>query len=885
VLAVALERPSAERDSFIDEACGGDVELRAEVESLLGYHRPDDDSEDTCACRNGEVGFLAFDAPTEGRIGPYKIVRELGRGGMAEVFLAARADDQYRQEVAIKLIRPGLHSDFLLKRFRNERQILAGLDHPNIAQLLDGGSTDAGSPYLVMEYVRGVPIDVYCDQHQLDIQARLKLFREACAAIHYAHQHKVIHRDIKPSNILVDVEGRLKLLDFGIAKILTPELAAQTLDPTLTSLRLMTPAYASPEQVKGDSVTSATDVYSLGVLLYELLTGHRPYRVIGSSPHEISQAVLQEEPVKPSAAISLTTEVQCETDSSATSLITPESVSRTREGSPDRLRRRLRGDLDNIVLTALRKNPEQRYASVELFSDDIRRHLEGLPVLARGKTLPYHAARLIGRNRLTAALICLSLFVTAALVHYALSSRAFKQPNDSEMTSLAVIPFKSNSQYLGPGIADGIATTLMNLKRLVVRPSRTTMDFTSKIQDPLEAGRALQVDAILVGTVEETDGIVNTTAELLRVDDGSRLWRIDTRQDLRDFSKIEQSICVEVTRALGLESAGPDLALATPDYNSTEPEAWRLYLKARYLSNQKNAKDAQEGISCFERLLEVEPNCAAAHAGLAFSQIAISRPMPFLERMKRAKEEAIRALELDDRLTEAHIALGRALTFCDWDWAGAEREFKRAIELSPKCAEAHYWYADNLSATGHHDAAISELKLVEKIDPFSPRYHFRFGWAYYFAGMYDQAIDQFRKTPLYVDDANFQVYWRLGMVYLAQSRYEQAISMIKNAETLSGELPLTRASLAYAHAKSGNKVEARRMLVGFNRAMDQAPYLTVAAAYAALGDKAKAFEWLAMAYEKRDNRIIHIKVEPMLESLRSDPRFEALSQRIGLPAR
>ena len=259
------------------------------------------------------------------------------------------------------------------------------LDHPNIARLLDGGTTENDRPYLVMEYVEGLPIDHYCDRHTLGTEDRLKLFQRVCAAVHYAHQHLVIHRDIKPTNILVTKEGVPKLLDFGIAKLLTPELAAQTLDPTLTAMRLLTPAYASPEQIKGQPITTATDVYSLGVLLHELLTGHKPYRVDSRAPLEVMKAVLEKEATKPSSSVDFSLRPPSQAKAYAT------------------LRRRLRGDLDNIVLTALRKDPQRRYASVQQFSEDIRRHLKGLPVIARADTLGYRASKFIRRNRISVA--------------------------------------------------------------------------------------------------------------------------------------------------------------------------------------------------------------------------------------------------------------------------------------------------------------------------------------------------------------------------------------------------------------------------------------------------------------------------------------------------
>jgi feruloyl esterase len=306
-----------------------------------------------------------------------------------------------------------------LNRFRNERQTLAGLDHTNIVKLLDGGSTSDGLPFLVMDYVEGSPIDEYCDQHRLSIDDRLHLFGKVCDAVQYAHQKLVVHRDLKPSNILVIADGTPRLLDFGIAKVLNPESSAQGLLVTQTGTRCMTPAYASPEQMRGKSVTPATDIYSLGVVLYELLTGHRPYRLTLHTPAEIERAICEQEPETPSTAIS-----RVETDTSSDGRLiakTPELVSETREGPPDKLRRRLRGDLDNIVLKALQKEPQRRYDSVEEFSQDIGRHLQHMPVRARRSTLTYRASKFVQRHAIEVSSTLAMLFVVVAAVAYALN--------------------------------------------------------------------------------------------------------------------------------------------------------------------------------------------------------------------------------------------------------------------------------------------------------------------------------------------------------------------------------------------------------------------------------------------------------------------------------
>jgi eukaryotic-like serine/threonine-protein kinase len=383
VLHLAIDCAPADRAALLDSVCGGDDGLRREVESLLAM----EDAGFTGSSAFGD-GMKLLERRIEKldqqrSIGSYRILREIGRGGMGAVYQAARADDAFEKIVAIKVIRRGLDTEELIDRFRAERQILAMLDHPNITRLLDAGSTDDGLPYFVMEYIEGEPIDVYCESRGLSIDQRLKLFQNVCAAVSYAHRNLVIHRDIKPGNVLVTKDGVPRLLDFGIAKLLDPGLNSEV---TLTALHPLTPEYASPEQVRGGPVTTATDVYSLGVLLYKLLTGLRPYSGPLSSPAEIVRSICEEEPSRPSA-----------------------SVSRDR-----RLARRLQGDLDNIVLMALRKDPRRRYSSVEQFSEDIARHQDGLPVIARADTATYRAGKFIRRHKVGVAGTALLIAVLAA---------------------------------------------------------------------------------------------------------------------------------------------------------------------------------------------------------------------------------------------------------------------------------------------------------------------------------------------------------------------------------------------------------------------------------------------------------------------------------------
>jgi serine/threonine protein kinase/Tol biopolymer transport system component len=381
----ALDLPPEKRKAFIDEASAGDATLRTAVETLLAQHEAKGSFlESPARALATTVKYAPEDSRAPGAagsfIGVYRTVREIGRGGMGVVYLAERADSEFRKRVALKVVKRGMDTDFIVRRFRNERQILASLEHPNIARLLDGGTTEDGLPYFVMEYIEGLPVSQYCDEHKLSIPERVRLFVKICAAVGYAHQNQVIHRDLKPSNVLVTADGTPKLLDFGIAKLLNPELVAQTIDPTTLGVRLMTPEYASPEQVCGETVTVISDVYSLGVLLYELLTGHRPYRLRSRRVEELARVICETEPELPSLAINAVEVIS--TGGSELIEITPESVSRVRGGSVEKLHRQLAGGLDNIVLKALHKRPQDRYQSVDEFADDLGRYLDDLPVSA-----------------------------------------------------------------------------------------------------------------------------------------------------------------------------------------------------------------------------------------------------------------------------------------------------------------------------------------------------------------------------------------------------------------------------------------------------------------------------------------------------------------------
>ncbi len=455
-LARALEYSADdERSAFLQSACADDTALSREVQSLLD--QPTDDEFDLCAESIGLTRPGTVKDPNQGRrIGAYELIRELGRGGMGTVWLARRADQQFEKLVAIKLLKRGTDTEEVLRRFESERRMLASLQHPNIAGLFDAGTTDDGLPYFVMEYVVGVPVTAYCLTNQLSIDERLRLFLKICAAVQFAHQHLIVHRDLKPANILVTEDCEPKLLDFGIAKLLADE--GDLFQVTLVDHQRLTPAYASPEQVRGDSITTVSDIYALGALLYEVLTGTNAHRFSTTrpAPTELLRVIAQEEPLRPSAA--------------ATDLST---------------RRRLRGDLDNIVLKALRKEPERRYGGMGSFAEDIRRYLENLPVLARKDTVGYRAAKFLQRNKfavaaglfiLTTALAGLAATLWKAHEAQIERARAERRFDDVRTLSNSLLSELNDEAEKLPGST--------NLRSILVKRTLTYLDKVSRESAP-----------------------------------------------------------------------------------------------------------------------------------------------------------------------------------------------------------------------------------------------------------------------------------------------------------------------------------------------------------------------------------------------------------------
>ncbi len=880
----AVELPPNKRRDFLEGACGGDVSLGAEIQKLIdGSDRagsfietPPALDETTLALPESETEPLAGL-----RLGAYKVIREIGRGGMGTVYLAARADEEFRKQVAVKLVTAGFDHESIIRRFRNERQILAGLDHPNIARLLDGGTTESGAPYFVMEYVQGQTIREYCDTHRLTTLERLKLFRTVCSAVHFAHQNQIVHRDIKPANILVTADGTAKLLDFGVAKLLSP--IAQAGEVTETISRALTPEYASPEQARGETITTASDVYSLGVLLYELLTGHRPYSVAGRSLIEIIEAICEQEPTKPSMVIGRT--VTSPGASGNTGVITPEAVSKARGSEPHRLRRELEGDLDNIVLKALRKEPQRRYASVEQFSEDIQRYFEHLPVIARQDTLSYRTSKFIARQKagVSAATLVVNVLVVLCLAAAGTAYFYFARSKTTAIDSVAVLPFVNQNhdpetEYRSDGLTESIINSLTQLQNLRVIARSSVFRYKGKETDPMAVGKELGVRAVLTGRMLQHGDELSISAELVDVRENKQLWGERYEGKVSDLLAVQREIAKAISGNLRLKLSGADESRVTKRYTEN-PEAYQLYLKGRFYWNKRTPADFKKAVEYFQQAISVDPNYALAYAGLAdgYALLSSFSVIPPHEGTPKAREFALKALSLDNSLGEPHATLALKLQDYDFDFAAAEREFKLSIALNPNYATAHQWYGELLGPLGRFEEAFAEFRRALEIDPLSLPVNWHYGRILYLARKYDESLAQLKKTLEL--DANFTgAHASLAWVYRAKGNYAESVEEYAKSKELIGESQ--NAKIMRESFAKGGWQGFLRVMTAENHEIDS---FTVMTFQAELGEIDKAFAVLNKAYEDRQSSLQSLKVEPLLDPLRNDPRFAELMRRVGLP--
>ncbi len=860
----ALECDDARRPGFLAEACAGDVALLAEVASLVAAYEQDQNFLQRPAFNvsaSDVAGNLLEErprVPEAPRVRGFRLGREVGSGGMGAVYEAFGIDGG---RVAVKLVKGGMVTEFILRRFERERRILGALNHPYVARLLDGGATDGGMPFFVMEYVEGQPIDQYSKEATLFIAERLRLFLKVCEAVSYAHRHRVIHRDLKPSNILVTEAGAPKLLDFGVAKLLDLDTADQTGDATATAYRVMTPEYASPAQLRGLPPSEADDVYSLGVLLYILLTGRHPYRFRSRAPEEVLRSIVEGRVRKPSEVINDSpASVGGATDTPVSSLAEADE---------------LRGNLDKVVMKALRKEPVRRYVSVEEMAEDIRRYLAGRPVSARADSLVYCAARWARRHPIftvptavVAALLCLLLGVVLGLSGLHEKSR----------TSLAVMPFTdmgqgTYSEQLAEGFTDGLTEHLSRLPQLFIPSHNSVYSYKGQRQSPQTIGRALRVETLMVGDVAVNNESLRVNVELLDVASGESVWTNTYEANPSEVLAVQRRITADVTRELGIVASPVEITHSARQYTENE-EAYRLYRMGRYFFNKRLTEDFYKGIEYFRQAVEKDPSYALAYAGIAdcYGLLGAYFVMEPHQAFTSAREAANKALELDDGLAEAHTSLALVHWLYDWDWAAADREFRKAIELNPQYVMAHHWRGLFLGEMGRFDEAEAEMQKALERDPISAPVYADYGRVLYWARRYDEALEKYGKATEISDDFGAMRYER-ELLYEQMGRHDLWEASVEKYIGFDAEMR----ERYRAHGLKGYwRVQYRRMEKYAKGGYDRAETC------ARIGYKDRALDNLAEAIMQRDHRVTQMKVNPILDPLRSDPRFAELLRRMNL---
>jgi serine/threonine protein kinase/tetratricopeptide (TPR) repeat protein len=809
------------------------------------------------------------------RVGPYELLRALGAGGMAEVWLARRADGAFKREVALKLpMLTGQRAD-LEQRFVRERDILASLEHPQIARLYDAGVSAEGLPYLAMEYVLGQPVTEWCDAHGLGIAARLQLFLQILQAVHYAHEKQVIHRDLKPSNILVSRSGQVRLLDFGVAKLLQVDESDQT---PLTSVygRALTPDYASPELLRGDPVDARSDLYSLGVLLYELLTGTRPYRLKNAaSIGLVEAAIAQLEVKKPS------TQLKQHVESSGGT------------AQPQRARQ-LRGDLDAMVLKALAKEPAERYSSAADMAEDLQRYLAGQPIRAQHAGFTYRARKLLLRNRGLATVSAIALAVIIATIGYALhrdrvahasvaapiTTSAMKPVSN---TSIAVLPFldlseKKDQEYFSDGLSDELIELLGETPELQVIARTSSFYFKGKSEKLETIAAELRVANILEGSVRRSGDKLRVTAQLIRVGTGEHLWSETFDRDLHDVFEVQDEIASAVVAALKVHLLSTQKPAARDELRTENIEAYNQYLRGMEAYNAGDSSGYQRAVTAFSAATALDPRYAAAYARLALARFWQADATSDLAGYNGALAAADKAVALAPEMAAGYAARGFLRAVFQFDFAGAQADLDTAVALSPGDADVLHRSAIVLVILGQLSAAIAREQAALALDPLSAEINMRLAFFYVANQQFAEARSLYNKA-LTIAPKSIRAWYNLGSLDLIENRPQQALADFRQSALPSFSL-IGQVEAQYA---LGHYDESRRILERLIANDGEGNWWGIAEIYALRGDADQAFQWAERAYEHRDAGMTWIKIDPDFRPLRADPRYQALLRKMNLP--
>ena len=803
------------------------------------------------------------------RVGPYELIRLLGAGGMAEVWLARRADGIFKRDVALKLPLLTRVRQDLKQRFARERDILAGLEHPHIARLYDAGVDTQGLPYLSMEYVQGELLTDWCDAQRLDIRERLRLFLQVLEAVQYSHDRHVIHRDLKPSNILVTHEGQARLLDFGVATLL--DGAAGQTPLTRVYGHALTPAYSSPELVRGDQVDAKGDIYSLGVVLFELLTGARPYRLnAGASRAILEHAIAAAEVHRPS------TQIVAEAWT-------------VRATTHEQLTRQLRGDLDVIVLKALAKDPQTRYDSAAALASDLQCYLDGRPVTAQPPRLLYRFGKFLRRNRAVASVTAAAALVVLATAAYELDRRVGQAQDGAAARSvyvrrpiseksIAVLPFldmseKKDQGYFSDGLSEELITSLAQIKDLEVIARTSSFHFREKQVPIAEIASTLGVAHVLEGSVRRAANTVRVTAQLIRADSGVPLWSQSFERDVKDIFQVQDEIAAAVVAALKLKL----LPISGLDpHRSDSPEAYNQYLLARQFGRRGNLADIERAVAAYARAIELDPGFAAAYAGLSFAETAIANSTQDSARFSAARDAAEKALALAPQLVDAYRA--RALFRLETlDFAGARADSEQALALAPGDSAVQSLYGVQIAAFGKIHQAITAMNKAIELDPLNDHAWGNVGL--FLTENRDYAAAHVAlERALAISPTADAFHFALGQLHMLQGRLTEAQAEFQK---LGGE-GVRRMGEAMIEYAGGHERQSQQTLKDFiaKHANDMA--YQVGDVYAWRGEQDKAFEWLERAYQQRDSGLNGIAYDPLLAGLQGNPRYGALLKKLEL---
>jgi len=787
-------------------------------------------------------------------ISHFRIVEKLGAGGMGVVYKAL--DTRLDRAVALKFLPDNMVRDSLaLERFRREAHAASALTHPGICTIYDIGEEDH-RPFIAMEFIDGETLREHIHGKPLRVAVIFDLAIQIADALDVAHAEGIIHRDIKPSNVFVTKRGQAKVLDFGLAKLVPKALASANADlggespdsNSIVGIISGTPSYMSPEQIRGDDLDPRTDIFSLGLVLYEMATGRQAFG--GGTGGTIIEAVLTRPPV---------------------------SVRSINLDIPPRLER--------IIDKALHKDRGQRYQHAADMRADLqqlkrdtdfgRRDREGdAESVLRSTARPLSST---GRRRSQTSTV-----KTGALRPKRLSKI---------IDSLAVLPFENVSrdpenEYLSDGIPGSLVNILATVPRLRVIAQSTVFRYKGRQIDPQAVGRQLNVRAVLTGRMIQSGGSLRIGTELVDVATGAQLWGAQFDRKPGDIFVIQDEISNEISGKLRLQLTRAEKRRLIKRHTE-DPEAYRLYLKGRHHWNRWTEDGFYKAIGYFQQAVEKDPSYALAYTGLAESYVLLgwNSYLPPKDAFPKGKAAAMTALQLDSGLGEAHTPLAAALWLYDWQWQDAQTEFKRSLELSPAYPTANHWHAEYVMTMGRQVEAIAKMKNSQELDPLSLIINVAIGWASYMARRYDEAIEQLLRTVEL--DPNYPVtYWILGLLYRITGRNELAITAGEKGVNLSGGSPMMRAALAHTYRMSGRAKEALQVLDDLTKLAKHkyvAPHF-LAGIYIGLGENECAIDYLEKSYEEHSHWLIYLHIDPSMDPLRSNPRFQDLLRRVGLPA-